>query len=328
LVGGTTLINEDASASFLLAGQHLVDREVANTFTNSAGTSVIRSDMALNDLRIKVTSLDGLKPVYLKLVVPPMLQKKSDGTALRDINGNLMVLAGQSMLQDGKAGAYVHLIQNFVPTVQKSINLLATQLVRKVNQVTGTGNIAIAPIFGFASSTSGGAALTGIATDIPGKALLDGLWKKPGNAGEYVYSDLIEGSNAQSTSYLETIDSALKKSEFDARQFQVVGSFDRSQFTNMDATASASLQNLRDSFTSPVTFITSSVATTIATWKNTQQSDEALQKSLANQKSSITGVNLDEEAANLVKYQQLYNASSKLMQTGKQMFDTLLGMLS
>ena len=88
------------------------------------------------------------------------------------------------------------------------------------------------------------------------------------------------------------------------------------------------LQSKRDSFTSPVTFITSSVATTIATWKNTLQSDEALEKSLANQKSSITGVNLDEEAANLVKYQQLYNASSKLMQTGKQMFDTLLGMLS
>jgi flagellar hook-associated protein 1 FlgK len=158
--------------------------------------------------------------------------------------------------------------------------------------------------------------------------LLDGLWKKPDNAGEYVYSDLIEGSNPQSTSYLQTIDTALSKSEFDARQFQVVGSFDRSQFTNMDATASASLQNLRDSFTSPVTFITSSVATTIATWKNTLQSDEALQKSLSAQKSSITGVNLDEEAANLVKYQQLYNASSKLMQTGKQMFDTLLGMLS
>jgi flagellar hook-associated protein 1 len=139
---------------------------------------------------------------------------------------------------------------------------------------------------------------------------------------------LIEGSNPQSTNYLQTIDTALSKSEFDARQFQVVGSFDRSQFTNMDATASASLQNLRDSFTSPVTFITSSVATTIATWKNTLQSDEALQKSLSAQKSSITGVNLDEEAANLVKYQQLYNASSKLMQTGKQMFDTLLGMLS
>jgi flagellar hook-associated protein FlgK len=124
------------------------------------------------------------------------------------------------------------------------------------------------------------------------------------------------------------MDIALSQGAFDARQFQVVGTFDRSQFANMDATASASLQSLRNGFTAPVTFITSSVATTIATWKNTQQSDEALQKSLSEQKSSITGVNLDEEAANLVKYQQLYNASSKLMQTGKQMFDTLLGMLS
>jgi flagellar hook-associated protein 1 len=146
LVGGTTLINEDASASFLLNGQHLVDREVANTFTNNAGTSVIRSDMALKDLRIKVTSLDGLKPVYIKLVVPPLLQKQSDGTPLLDTNGNLVVIPGQTILQDGKAGAYVHLVQNFVPTVQKSINLLATQLVRKVNQVTtASGNVALRP---------------------------------------------------------------------------------------------------------------------------------------------------------------------------------------
>ena len=236
------------------------------------------------------------------------------------------MVPGQTVLQDGKAGAYVHLIQNFVPTVEKSINLLATQLVRKVNEVTGT-NGAIAPIFGFASTTSNNNKLTGITSDVPGKALLDGLWKKA-DGSSYAYSDLIEGSNPLSGNYRQTIDAAVSKSEFDARQFQMVGTFDRAQFINMDADASAELQNLRDSFSSPVTFITSSVATTIATWKNTQQSDEALQKSLNEQKSSITGVNLDEEAANLVKYQQLYNASSKLIQTGKQMFDTLLGMLS
>ena len=327
LVGGTTLINEDGSASYLLNGQHLVDREVANSFSNSAGTVVIRSDMPLTDLRIKVASLDRRNPVYVKLVMPAVAQKESNGvTPLLDSNGNSVMVPGQTVLQDGKAGAYVHLIQNFVPTVQKSINLLATQLVRKVNEVTGTYG-AIAPIFGFASTTSNNNKLTGITSDVPGKALLDGLWKKA-DGSSYAYSDLIEGSNPLSSNYRQTIDAAVSKSEFDARQFQVVGSFDRSQFTNMDATASASLQNLRDSFTSPVTFITSSVATTIATWKNTLQSDEALQKSLSAQKSSITGVNLDEEAANLVKYQQLYNASSKLMQTGKQMFDTLLGMLS
>jgi len=330
LVGGATLINEDGSASYLLNGQHLVDREMANTFSNATGTTVIRSDMPLTDLRIKVISLDKRNPVYINLVMPAVAQKQDNGvTPLLDARGNSVMLPGQTVLQDGKAGAYVHLIQTFVPTVQKSINLLATQLVRKVNQITdGTspGN-AIAPIFGFASTASGGASLTGISSNTAGKALLDGLWKKT-DITEYSYSELVEGSNLQSSNYRQTIDTALSKSEFDARQFKVVGTFDVSQFTYMNAAASASLQGLRDSFTSPVTFITSSVATTIATWKNTLQSNEALQKSLANQKSSITGVNLDEEAANLVKYQQLYNASSKLMQTGKQMFDTLLGMLS
>jgi flagellar hook-associated protein 1 FlgK len=327
LVGGATLINEDGSASYLLNGQHLVDREMANTFSNATGTTVIRSDMPLTDLRIKVISLDKRNPVYINLVMPAVAQKQDNGvTPLLDARGNSVMLPGQTVLQDGKAGAYVHLIQTFVPTVQKSINLLATQLVRKVNQITDGSSHAIAPIFGFASSTSSSTPLTGITT-ATGKDLLDTLWKKP-DTSEYSYSELVEGSNLQSSNYRQTIDTALSKSEFDARQFKVVGTFDVSQFTYMNAAASASLQGLRDSFTSPVTFITSSVATTIATWKNTQQSNEALQKSLANQKSSITGVNLDEEAANLVKYQQLYNASSKLMQTGKQMFDTLLGMLS
>jgi flagellar hook-associated protein 1 FlgK len=328
LVGGTTLINEDATASYLLNGQHLVDREIANTFSNSTGTTVIRSDMSLSDLRIKVASLDGRNLVYVKLVIPAVAQKQSNGvTPLLDANGNSVMVPGQTILQDGKAGAYVHLIQNFVPTVQKSINLLATQLVRTVNQITNAAGAAIIPIFGFSSITSSATPLTGITADTAGKALLDGLWKKA-DASAYSYSELVEGSNPQSANYRQTIDAALSKAEFDARLFKMVGTFDNSQFTNMDAAASASLQSKRDAFTSPVTFITSSVATTIATWKNTQQSNEALQKSLANQKSSITGVNLDEEAANLVKYQQLYNASSKLMQTGKQMFDTLLGMLS
>jgi flagellar hook-associated protein FlgK len=260
--------------------------------------------------------------------MPAVSQKQSDCvSALLDSNGNSVMIASQTILQDGKAGAYVHLIQNFVPTVQKSINLLATQLVRKVNQITSAGNAVIAPIFGFSASASNGTALTGISSDTDGKTLLDGLWKKS-DGTSYVYSELIEGSNPQSSNYRQTIDAALSRAEFDARQFKVVGTFDGSQFTNMDATASAALQNLRDSFTSPVTFITSSVATTISTWRSTQQTNEALQKSLSEQKSSITGVNLDEEAANLVKYQQLYNASSKLIQTDKQMFDTLLGMLS
>ena len=39
-----------------------------------------------------------------------------------------------------------------------------------------------------------------------------------------------------------------------------------------------------------------------------------------------SGVNLDEEAANLIKFQQAYQASGKVMQVAKQMFDSLLNM--
>lgn len=39
---------------------------------------------------------------------------------------------------------------------------------------------------------------------------------------------------------------------------------------------------------------------------------------------NVSGVNLDEEATNLIKYQQAYQASSKIMQIASELFDTLL----
>ena len=41
---------------------------------------------------------------------------------------------------------------------------------------------------------------------------------------------------------------------------------------------------------------------------------------------SESGVNLDEEAANLLRYQQAYQAAGKLIQTAGVLFDTLLAM--
>ncbi len=473
LVGGNTLINEDGSASYLVNGQHLVDREIANSFSNATGSTSLSADTPLTGLRIKMTALDGRSTVLVPLVMNAVQQRDSSGNQLTDENGNHLMLPGQSILQDGKAGAYVHLLKNFVPTVQKSIDLLAADLVRKVNQVTDQDGNAINPIFGFKSVTSSGNPLTGSASDISGKVLLDNLLKPQASASamgdvngaiigatsltlsapltpdvtgmrlvvngadsgisilgmdlahqtlnfaattvaippnatlsfygqnanatagftnataftlvnsapnvrkddliyvngvntgatvinitgksvlasvpfsvsnsvpaptitfvrpkpleDFSYGEIIEQSNPQSSHYRTTVDRDLSQAAFDARLFTVVGTFDASQFGNLNAVASAKLQSLRETFSNPLTFITSSIATTVATWKNDNKANEALQKTLNEQKSAITGVNLDEEAANLVKYQQLYNASSKLIQTGRQMFDTLLGMLS
>ena len=66
----------------------------------------------------------------------------------------------------------------------------------------------------------------------------------------------------------------------------------------------------------------------INTWNNAQKADTAVLKNLTDQRNQVSGVNLDEEAANLLKYQQLYSASSKVLQTGNQLFNTLISIMN
>lgn len=53
---------------------------------------------------------------------------------------------------------------------------------------------------------------------------------------------------------------------------------------------------------------------------------EALLAQARDAQQDVSGVNLDEEAANLIKYQQAYQASGKVMQIAGEMFDTLLSL--
>lgn len=43
-------------------------------------------------------------------------------------------------------------------------------------------------------------------------------------------------------------------------------------------------------------------------------------------KEGMSGVNLDEEAANMIRYQQAYQASAKILDVGSKLFDTILGL--
>ena len=47
-------------------------------------------------------------------------------------------------------------------------------------------------------------------------------------------------------------------------------------------------------------------------------------KQITAAQQSVSGVNLDEEAANLIKYQQMYQANSKVISTANTLFETLL----
>tara|TARA_R110002167_G_scaffold9806_7_gene45342 strand:+ start:3209 stop:5440 length:2232 start_codon:yes stop_codon:yes gene_type:complete len=54
------------------------------------------------------------------------------------------------------------------------------------------------------------------------------------------------------------------------------------------------------------------------------QANEAIMQSARSVRDGVSGVNLDEEAANLIKFQQQYQAASQVINTARSMFDTLL----
>ena len=62
------------------------------------------------------------------------------------------------------------------------------------------------------------------------------------------------------------------------------------------------------------------------TTSNTLKTQEALQEQAIQARDNISGVNLDEEAANLMKYQRSYEAAAKVVQIGDSLIQTLLGM--
>lgn len=55
-----------------------------------------------------------------------------------------------------------------------------------------------------------------------------------------------------------------------------------------------------------------------------QDALEVVRDQAVEARDKVSGVNLDEEAANLIRFQQAYQASAKVMQTAAQLFDTVL----
>lgn len=56
------------------------------------------------------------------------------------------------------------------------------------------------------------------------------------------------------------------------------------------------------------------------------EAQNGLTEQLRGVQQSESGVNLDEEAANLIRYQQFYQANTKVIQTASTVFDTILGL--
>jgi flagellar hook-associated protein 1 FlgK len=102
---------------------------------------------------------------------------------------------------------------------------------------------------------------------------------------------------------------------------------------NVNALALADLQikdtaiNSIDSFSSAYAQLVSRTATLASEADINVAAYETLASQSKAAQQAISGVNLDEEAANLIRFQQAYQASAKAMQVASSLFDELIGIL-
>lgn len=314
LLGGHAIIDGDGTGSFEIAGTFLVNREMASQFTNASGSTPITADQDFSGIRIRMA----------RELIPT---QNEDGV---------------SIFSSGKAGAYTHLVNEFVPTLNRVLSLYSAMLVHHVNSYSSDSGVSHDPqkaLLGFMHA-NGETVFPNLGNVNTNPADFAGLLESNGSwlSFDQILENVATGDPATKQALTALGDS------IDASRMVAVGRYTADKFSLLTSAQSApigrasggAVSGSRSNFleaerafmSAPVTYITSSAATTFAMWKSNDLANQSLKSSLISQKESISGVNLDEEAANLVKYQQIYNASSKVIQTSKQMFDTLLAMMS
>ncbi|KYQ96407.1 flagellar biosynthesis protein FlgK [Serratia plymuthica] len=122
---------------------------------------------------------------------------------------------------------------------------------------------------------------------------------------------------------------SLKVAITDSANIAAAGKDDSGRGDNENAKKLLDLQTQKlvdgkATFSGAYASLVSSVGNQTASAKVTATSQGNIVKQLENQQQSISGVNLDEEYGELLRFQQYYMANSKVIQTASTLFDTLL----
>ncbi|HET6419131.1 MAG TPA: flagellar hook-associated protein FlgK [Geobacteraceae bacterium] len=101
----------------------------------------------------------------------------------------------------------------------------------------------------------------------------------------------------------------------------------RSGAINFSVTVGGNTTSTSSTFSSFYSSFVSSVGVDTANATNTSQQNDSFLKQLNTLRDSNSGVSIDEELTNMIKYQQAFQASSKLVNTASQMLDTIINLV-
>lgn len=150
-------------------------------------------------------------------------------------------------------------------------------------------------------------------------------YSSTGGTGQNFFTPLTTVAGASSAI---SLDSGLNVSTIAASGSGVVG--DNSNALAIGKLTSASTVPSGSSsvtFSSYYSSLVSKIGLDVEASKTTVTQDEAFTNQLSTLRESNSGVSLDEELTNLIKYQRSYQASAKLITTATEMIDTVIDMV-
>ncbi|SAL49654.1 flagellar hook-associated protein FlgK [Caballeronia peredens] len=148
-------------------------------------------------------------------------------------------------------------------------------------------------------------------------------------AGTTIPYDASKGMTVVSNGVSATISGTPKNNDvFNVAQNKGGTSDGTNALAMANLVSSKSLNGGTDTLTSSYANYVNTIGNQTNQLKATSSAQTALLSQATTAQQSVQGVNLNEEAANLIQYQQLYQANSKVIQTAATLFQSLLGMFN
>jgi len=362
LVGGQSLINTDGTATQVLGGIPLVERGLANKLAiNNPGDPNPTLNIQLGNgsqvmsIKNPSTGQVGALLTLITQFVPSLNQRLNTiAQSLVSVSNNV---TGASASSNGalkifgfntSQGVFGDTSNQNDPT--SKIPQITTDnamsalykanggiLGQTINQTFGNINIAVGQSLVIPSDSVVAGQLISGSGIAPGTTI-NTVTQNQNGTTSITLSNGQPSSNFASGSVTITspnIPNNLSTYELTAANFTSLAPVDNSQYINQSngqayitSTNANNASQYSTVLGNAVANLVSDVGVPVATWTNNQTANQAVLSNLKSQQSSIAGVNLDEEAANLLKFQQLYQASSKVLQAGNQMFQSILSIMN
>ncbi len=218
----------------------------------------------------------------------------------------LRIVTGQGMdvsITGGEAGGVLKSYNTAIPDALGRLDRLAEGLINEVNRLHATGyGLGNPPVTGINFFKGTDAETIGLdLTDTSGGAA----------AGSAPNADNIAASSLPSAAGNNDI------------ALLIAGAFNRKPLTGAGGETLLDGLSLSQYYSVSVT----RVATAVNAASTQAESQELVSIQLAAQRDSVSGVSVDEELTNMIKFQRAFDAAAKMVSTVDEMYQTLLNMV-